>query len=373
MLDAAVLGGGLIGCAVARVLARDGLRVALFERNRIGGEASGAAAGMLGVQAEADDAFMLRLGLASRARYAEWVEALRDESGMHVEWWREGTVAVALNGADEAVLAARRAWQAVEGASSEPLSAAQVRALEPALSPRVRSGALFPLDTRLDNVALTRAVAAAATAAGCEIHEGEDVRAVVVEHGAVVGLATAGGRIACGTVVNAMGAWSARVRGMTPLPVEPLRGQMVALEAARLPFRHAVYSLHVYAVARRDGRVLLGSTREAAGFEKRCTAGGIGGILSAGLDLAPALGALPLLTTWSGLRPASADGRPIISRDPAVRGYFVATGHGRNGVLLAPLTADLVADLVHGRHNEWQAPLAIDRFATAGPARALTV
>jgi glycine oxidase len=365
MLDVAVLGGGLIGCAIAHRLASDGLRVGVFERGRLGGEASGAAAGMLGVQAEADDALMLRLGMASRARYDSWLPTVREASRMAVEWWREGTLGVCFSGSDEAELGARRAWQAAAGAPSEGLDATQLRSLEPALSRRVRSGALFPLDVRLDNVALTRAVAAAAAAAGCQLHEATEVRAVVVEHAQVAGIATATGRVACGAVVNALGAWAARVRGMTPLPVEPVRGQIAVLQAPRAPLRHAVYSPRGYAVARRDGRVLLGSTREAVGFEKRCTAGGIGGILTAGLELAPELGELPFSASWSGLRPGSADGRPIVSRDPAVRGYVVATGHYRNGVLLAPLTADLVADLLRGTANEWEAPLSLTRFASA--------
>ncbi|MEO8602031.1 MAG: glycine oxidase ThiO [bacterium] len=366
MLDVAVLGGGVIGCAVARQLARDGLRVGLFERGRIGGESSGAAAGMLGVQAEADDPFMLQLGLASRQRYPEWLAALCEESRMSVEWWREGTLVASFTAADEAALTARCAWQAAEGAPSKAVNAAELRVLEPALSRRARSGALFPLDVRLDNVALTRAAAAAAVAAGCALYEGEEVRAVVVERGAAVGVTTASQRVACGAVVNAMGAWAARVRGMTPLPVQPVRGQMAVVQAPRALFRHAVYSPQAYAVARRDGRVLLGSTREAVGFEKRCTAGGIGGILAAALELAPLLGGVPLIETWSGLRPGSADGRPIVSRDPAVRGYFVATGHYRNGVLLAPLTAEVVAQLLQGVAGEWQTPLSLERFTPPG-------
>jgi len=373
MLDVAVLGGGLIGCAVARRLARDGARVAVFERGRIGGEASGAAAGMLGVQAEADDPLMLRLGLASRARYADWLAAVREESGLAVDWWRAGTVAVSFTAADELALAERRAWQAAAGAPSEALEAAQLRALEPALSRRARSGALFPLDARVDNVALTRAVAAATAAAGGALREGEEVRAVLVERGQVAGVSTARERVACGAVVNALGAWAARVRGMTPLPVQPVRGQMAVVQAARPALRHALVTPRGYALARRDGRILLGSTRETVGFEKRCTTGGLGGILTAGLELVPSLGGLPLVDSWSGLRPGSADGRPIISRDPAVRGYVVATGHYRSGVLLAPLTAELVAGMLRGGSNEWEAPLSLTRFADGATARALTL
>lgn len=365
MLDVAVLGGGVIGCAVARELARAGRRVAVFERGRIGGEASAAAAGMLGVQAETDDDTMLRLGTESRQLFPEWLDALRDETGVAVEFWRTGTLVVAFNGAEESALAARVARQRAAGAASERLAPRQLWAFEPALSRRVRGGVLFPLDARVDNVALTQALARAAAAAGCVLREGEEVKAVVAERDRIAGIATATGRIACDAVVNAMGAWAGRVRGTTALPVQPVRGQIAVVQARRPPFRHAVCSARAYAVARRDGRVLLGSTREAAGFAKRVTAGGLASILGAALELAPGLGALPLVDAWAGLRPGSADGRPIIGADPAVRGYYVASGHDRNGVLLAPLTARLIGALLRGERNPWQDALGLERLTRA--------
>jgi len=373
MLDVAVLGGGVIGCAVARELARAGMRVALFERARIGAEASTAAAGMLGVQGETDDETMLRLGLESHRLFPDLLAALHAETGMAIEYWRTGTVAVAFNGAEEVTLAARRTWQTAAGAASEHLTPRQVWTLEPAVSRRVRSGVLFPLDGRLDPAALTHGLARAAGAAGCAVHEGEDVRAVVAEHGRISGVTTASGRVVCDAVVNAMGAWAGRVRGVTPLPVQPVRGQMAVVQAARPPLRHAVYSARGYAVARRDGRVLLGSTREAVGFDKRVTGGGISAILDAALELAPALGALPVTGAWAGLRPGSADGRPIVGADPAVRGYYVASGHYRSGVLLAPLTARLIAALLHGERSPWQDVLGLERFAGADARGALTL
>jgi glycine oxidase len=207
----------------------------------------------------------------------------------------------------------------------------QVCALEPEVSRRVCGGALFPLDGRVDNVALTAALARATVAARGVLREGEEVKAVIAERGTIIAVATARERVPCGAVVNAMGAWAPRVRGMTPLPVHPVRGQMVVVRAPRPPFRHAVYSIRGYAVARRDGRVLLGSTRESVGFDKRVTAGGVTAILSAAAELAPGLRELPLCDAWAGLRPGSSDGRPIIGADPAVRGYYVATGHYRDG------------------------------------------
>lgn len=363
MLDVAVLGGGLIGCAIARHLARGGLRVGLFERRRVAAEASGAAAGTLAVQSESADPAALRLALRSRALYPPLLASLRDEVGARVEWSRTGTVCVAFSAADEARLHDRLGMLAAEGAPAEWLSARHVRAVEPGIGPAVRSGVLCPLDARVDPPALTAALAQSAAAAGCVVYAGEDLRSVVVERGAVAGVVTDTRRIACHAAVNAMGAWAGRVRGMTPLPVQPVRGQIAVVRAERPPFRHAVVSARGYAVPRRDGRVLLGSTREAAGFRKRVTAGGLAAILANALELAPGLGALPLLDSWSGLRPGSADGRPIVGRDPAVRNYIVATGHDRDGVLLAPVTAELVAGMLRGEVSEWDEALSVARFA----------
>lgn len=363
MIEVAVLGGGVIGCAVARQLAREGRRVALFERRHIGAESSGAAAGMLGVQAETDDEVMLRMGIASRGLFPELLEALRDEAGATIEFWPQGTIHVCLTSADESAIAARCRWQRAVGVGSEPLAPRQLRAMEPALSRRARSGVLFPLDAHIDSVALTAALARSAAAEGCALHEGESVRSVVVEGGAVRGIASATRRIACEAVVNAMGAWAGRVSGPMTVPVAPVRGQIAVVQAAAPPVRHAVHSARGYAVARRDGRVLLGGTREAVGFEKRVTAGGLGSILARGVDLLPGLGGLPLVGSWSGLWPGTPDGRPIVSAVPSVQGYYVAGGHDCNGVLLAPLTALVVSALLRGASNEWHAVLALDRFA----------
>ncbi len=372
MFDVAVLGGGLIGCATARLLARARLRVALFERGRIGGEASGAAAGMLGVQGESADEAALRLGLASRALYPALLDALADETGERVEFWRQGTLGVAFTPVDTAQLERRLAMLAAAGAPAEALSVRRLRTLEPELSHGARGGALFPLDGRLDPAALTAVLARAAVAAGCTLYAGEEVRSVVVERGAVAGVVTASRRVACSAAVNAMGAWAGRVRGMTPLPVQPVRGQIAVLQAARPPLRHALRTVRGYAVARRDGRVLLGSTREAVGFRKQVTAGGLGDVLAAGVELAPGFARLPLVASWSGLRPATADGRPIVSLDPLVRHYVVATGHDADGVLLAPLSAELAAGLLRGERSEWDQVLSMDRFDEPG-GRALTL
>src|SRR5262249_34817278 len=157
-----------------------------------------------------------------RRLYPDLLVALAAETGQTVEFWRNGTVALAFDGAQEAALESRRGWQQAAGADSEPLVPRQIWTLEPWVSRRVRSGVLFPLDGRVDSAALTQALASAARAAGCALREGEEVKSVVAEQGRVAGITTVHGRVVCDVVVNAMGPWAGRVRGTTPLPVQPV-------------------------------------------------------------------------------------------------------------------------------------------------------
>jgi glycine oxidase len=362
--DVVVVGGGLIGCAVARELARAGFSTILFERGRIGGEASGAAAGMLGVQGETEDELMLRLGAASRAMFPGVLRELRDETGVDVEFWPYGTLDLAFGERDETELRRRRDWQAAAGFASDLLSRAELRALEPWASRRASLGVLFRADARVDNAALTLAYAEAARRAGAEVAEGTAVESIAVEGGSIAGVRANRAAFACDAVVNCAGAWAGALAVGLPLPIAPVRGQIAVVRAPRPPFRTALYSPRAYAVARRDGRVLLGSTRESVGYDKQVTAGGLASILRGALEIAPGLADLPATETWSGLRPVTPDRRPIIGRDPTVRGSFAACGHYRNGVLLTPLTARLVADLLAGREDERLVPLRLERFAT---------
>lgn len=358
-----VIGGGLIGCAIARELAHGGARVAVLERDRVGGEASGAAAGMLGAQAETSNASMTRLGVESLALFREILPALRDETGVEVEHWEEGTLRLAFNEADEAETAARIAWQEAEGFRVERLSAAQARRLEPRISRELRSAVLFPDDGRVDNFQLTLACAESAKRAGATVREGVTARRVRSVGGKVTGIDSDRGAFEADIVINAAGAWAAEVLPEHPLPVRPVRGQMVELVSAEPMFRHALYSSRGYAVARRNGRLLLGSTREEVGFDKRVTAAGMAKVLAAANELSPELGNLRFRTARAGLRPASSDGLPLIGPVPELEGYYVATGHFGNGILLAPLTARLIAQCVRGERPAWIEVVGPERLA----------
>ena len=368
LADVVVVGGGIIGCALARELALAGLRVTIIERGEPGREASSAAAGMLGPQAECDaEGPLLRLGLASRALYPDTVAALHEESGIDPELDRDGIVYVALDEEEETVLLARAQWQRRAGLAVERLSAEGVRALEPSIGDAVRSAVRFPDDHRLDNARLARAYAVAAVRAGVIIRAGVTVHGIRRERGRASGVVTPHGPIAAGLVVNAAGAWSAQLDGAATLAVHPVRGQMVALRLPRAPFRHAVYWRGVYLVPRRDGRLLAGSTYEQVGYDKRVTGGAVQGILERTFRVAPLLADATFADAWAGLRPGTPDNLPILGADPSYSGLYHATGHYRSGILLAPITAQLMLELiVDGAASIDLAPFAPGRFSRRG-------
>ena len=346
--DVVVVGGGVIGCAIARELGRRGVRTIVVERGEVGGEATRAAAGMVAPQAESTGPGpLLRLGIASRARYGAWTEALVGESGIDVEYRTDGIVYVALTAADARVLAARARWQRAAGLRVERL--ADPRRLVPSLSPRVRMAFHFPDDHRVNNERLATALAVAARRAGAEVLERTPVAAVRARRGKVEGVDTGSGPIDAPVVVNAAGAWAGALGlppGVSPPPVFPVRGQILVLRGGVDTIPRPLYSRRGYAVPRVDGRVLAGSTLEDAGYEKRVTAGAAAGILAAACAMAPVVGGMTLETAYAGLRPATPDHRPIIGPAPGVAGLLYATGHYRSGILLAPITAEAIADLV---------------------------
>jgi glycine oxidase len=372
--DAVVVGGGLIGCAIARELARRGVRTALVERGVVGAEATRAAAGMVAPQAECERRGpVLSLGLASRARYAAWIAAVEAESGIDVEYATDGIVYAVLDDADARTLAARARWQRAAGLRVERLRATDARRLVPALSPRARWALHFPDDHRVNNERLGPAVGVAARRAGVRVLEGVTALRVRARRRRLAGLETSAGTIPSPAVVNAAGAWAgflALPAGVAPPPVFPVRGQMLVLRGEPRALRRPLYSRRGYLVPRRDGRILAGSTLERAGFDKRVTAGAAAEILAALRALAPGLGALTLEGAYAGLRPGTPDRRPILGAAPGLEGLYYATGHYRSGILLAPATAVAIADLVlEGRTALPLAGMAPARFVRAGRRR----
>ncbi len=355
--DVCVVGGGVVGLALVRALARRGARVVLIERGETGAEASWAAGGMLAPQAEADAADpFFELACASRDAYPAFAAELHAETGVDIELDRTGTLYLAFDGWEAAEIARRYEWQRGAGLAVEHLSGDEARALEPQLSTRVCAALRFPHDGQVENRRLVAALKRAAEVYGVRIFEHTEVTAVRVVGERACGVETARGPVNADAVVVACGAWSSLLPfEFTPVSVaqdgiaprvEPVRGQMLCFTARPPIVRHVVYGPRGYLVPRRDGRLLAGSTSEHAGYEKAVTAAGLHAITTHALEIAPAVGALPFVDAWSGLRPRAATDWPVLGATAAVPNLFFATGHYRNGILLAPRTADLLAELI---------------------------
>jgi glycine oxidase len=395
--DVAVVGGGVAGLSVARELGRRGLGVVLLESALVcGAGASGAAAGMLAPQAEADGADELfELLCASREMYPAFGEALVEETGIDIELDRTGTLYLSLTEEDEREVEKRFAWQTRAGLAVERLTAAAARALEPQISPRVRSALRFPRDWQVENRQLVRALKASAERFGGRVLTGIEAHGVYTVAGRAAGVETSAGRFDAGAVVLAAGAWSSKLRklsaegvgeewpgGMgeergTELDedprVEPVRGQMLCFRQpnSQAPLvHHVVYSPRGYVVPRRDGRLLAGSTTERAGFDCRVTEEAAGSIMSHASEIAPVVASLAPADSWAGLRPRAADGLPVLGESSEVENLFYATGYYRNGILLAPVSGEIIAGLVADGATGWP-PRALKAFAPARFRQAL--
>jgi glycine oxidase len=371
--DVVVIGAGVIGCAVAREVARRGMSVVVVERDSPGRRATWAAAGMLSPLGEAGTGGpFLELADESLSRYASFAQALREESGIDVEYRTNGKLHVAVDGADESLtkLAAEPVAQRFD---VRLLDGAEARSIEPALSDRVSAALLVGRDHRVNNRLLVQALLASATAAGVSFRTANPAASIVTQHGGAAGVRLASGEtIETEAIVLAAGAWSAQVEGLPRvLPVRPMKGQMFAVDARLRTLQRApqpalervVYTDTCYIIPREDGRLLVGATVEDVGFRKGATPRGISTLVAAASAVLPMVADLPLVETWAGFRPMAPDGLPILGADPSLNGLYYATGHFRNGILLAPITATVVADLVTGRAPSVPLePFAVDRF-----------
>jgi glycine oxidase len=358
--DAVVIGGGLMGLACAWRAAERGMSVAVLERGEPGDGASGVAAGMLAPVTEADfgEEPLLRLNLASRRLWPGFAAELEERSGLTCGYRETGALVVAAERDDVDELRRLHAYQRSLGLDAEWLTPKDCRRLEPGLSPRIAGGILAPQDGHADPRAVMRALRAALEAAGGEVVPG--CEALAVENGVV---RTRTGAVTAGAVVVAAGAWSPELMAGAP-PVRPVKGQILELRArgaSAAPPERIVRTPRCYLFARADGHTLLGATVEEQGFDTAVTVDGVYRLLEAAWEVYPEVGELELVSSRAGLRPGTPDNLPLVGQDA---GVTWATGHYRNGVLLAPITAAGVASLLAGEDPPAElGPCSPDRFA----------
>lgn len=346
-----VIGGGVIGCAVADRLQRGGHQVTLLERDRVAAHASGAAAGLLAPYSEADEPGPFhRLSVQSLALFDDLAARLERDTGVDVEFRRQETLRLALDAAAMETLVKRVEWQTAAGLKPRLLTAEQAAAEEPELG-EVAGAAVFP-EAQVTPPRLVHALARAAAAAGADVREGTPAMSLTERSGRVEGVRTFAGTEPADVVVLAAGPWSPQLAltAGVDLPVRPRRGQLVALEPPRGLLRRMITAGHLYLVPKPAGEIICGSTEEEAAFEAHATVGGAKVLLDFALRAVPALKDSRIDRLWAALRPAPPGRLPIVG--PSEReGLVLATGHNRNGIIHAPLTAEIVA---RGLAGDWQ-------------------
>ncbi len=363
-----IIGGGVIGLSIARELHKQGVkRITLLEKGVCGKEASWAAAGMLVPQTEAgqQDAFF-ELCCASRDLYPSFASELSDETGIDIELDRTGTLYLAFDDNDISEIHQRFEWQRNAGLTVERLSQNELRKYEPAISKTACEALFFKNDWQVENRQLVSALRSYAEINGIGILENTRVERLIVEENRVIGAETPNGRISAAITVLATGAWTSLIKiGNVDMPfkVEPVRGQILAFQPATQILGHVVCSSSGYLVPRRDGRILAGSTTENVGFDKTGTGSAAALIKEMAGKIVPTIDNLEIADHWTGLRPFVSDGKPVLGPINDLDGLFIATAHYRNGILLAPLTAKLVADkFVNGTDSEYFTTFGADRF-----------
>lgn len=373
--DAIVIGAGLIGLAIADDLARRGLTVRVLDERASDESASWAGAGMLAPHPERawHEAFE-RLCLRSYERYPRFAADLAERSGIDPELRTDGVLIAAPSEAGAERLRERVRELRARAVDARWLDAREAREAEPALGADQHGAVLVAAGGQVDNRRLLAALETAGRRAGVAIER--NAAALQVEHDGerVAAVRTRRARFTAPHVVNAAGAWAGNLPGVpaaAAVPVAPVKGQMLALSSG-LAVRRVTWLDDWYLVPRREGRLLVGATSEPGRFDARVTAGAVHGLLGALLERLPALSDAALVETWAGLRPGTPDGLPYLGPTP-LQGYAVAGGHYRNGILLAPITAALIAGLVAGERVELDVAFLPDRDVRADRDQAQAV
>lgn len=348
--DVLIVGGGIIGLSLARQLHKKGIRkITIIERGEIGREASYAAAGMLAPHAETEkeDDFYYFCDESNRL-YPNFADELFDETDVDIELDKNGTLYLAFTEKDVIEIRRRFEWQKSAGLPVEHLTARETRQIEPFVSPDVLESLFFPNDWQVENRKLIYALGKYCELYGIEIRENAEIKNLLIENGKIIGAETGAEKFYAEKTALATGAWTSLIKAESFAlpPVKPIRGQMLSFQTAKRLFEKVIYSPRGYLVPRADGRILAGATIEDAGFDKSVNDAGIELLRDHALEIAPTLENLEISEKWAGLRPFAPDGLPVLGGCSEIENLFIATAHYRNGILLAPLTAQVLANKI---------------------------
>jgi len=340
-----IVGGGVIGCAIAYYLSLEGIKATIVERKEVGCEASSAAAGGLWPQAESHDAGpFLDLCLAGN----EMFEGLSKELETDVEFRRSGLLHVIADEEDEREAAHLMEWQVKRGLEVQRLSASETRKLEPSISEDIRGSLHFPNDNHINPLNLTRAFAEGALKRGAKICAGDSVMGIKTVSGRVTSLVTDHGELDADIIINAAGSWASQVGAMADvdIPVGPVRGQIILSEPLPPLLRMCIVTRDAYLIQKPRGNIVVGSTKEFVGYDKNVTLEAIHKLRHGAVKAIPRLKNVSFIRSWAGLRPYAPDETPILGPVDGPEGFLLANGHFRNGILLSAITGKLMSELI---------------------------
>ena len=354
--DVIIVGGGVIGAAVAYFLAKRGIPCSLLDRGRIGGESSNAASGIL--SSSPGQSQYSRLAQRSLRLFHELTPVIREESGIDIEFARCGDLTLAMNESDVIALRGLAAQLSSMGEETSWLDGDELRQMEPDLNPSIPGAMFDPESCRVNNQRLANALALAAQRHGASVRQGVEVTGLVIENGRVAGVVERQGVARAGTVVLAAGAWTGAMDGWLygdrspssarTAMVKPVKGVNLNVQPDHVSLSRIIHGSWGILVPRNDGSMIVGATVEEAGFDARVTAGDVQAILGLATALMPALRNAEINWSVAGLRPGSGDELPVIGRMPEYDNVIIASGHYRNGILLSMATGEAVADLMEG-------------------------
>jgi glycine oxidase len=364
--DAIVVGGGVIGGAIAYNLAKRGGKVLLLEKDRLASKASGAAAGMLGAQSEMDgDGPLFQLARKSRAMFTKIAEEIKETSGIDIGLINKGMLKVALNEQEQQEYKRIMAIQNQSGEQADWLTGEELRRKEPALSDAIKGAMYIEKDGQVEADQLTLGFLKSAAASGVVIKEYVEVYEFQLSKGKVEGVVTNQGIFTSENVIVAGGAWSQKLLSETGLQLDtyPVKGECFSVVTHRQMLFTTIFSHGCYLVPKKGGRIIVGATVKPRTFDQKVSVSGISILLEQAKNLMPSIVEAEWERAWAGIRPQTVDGLPYLGEHPAYKGLYIATGHFRNGILLSPITGVVIADLIEGKPTSVNLePFRVDRL-----------
>ncbi|MEK5340362.1 glycine oxidase ThiO [Weizmannia sp. FSL W8-1119] len=354
--DVVVIGGGINGSSIAYQLSKRGRKVAIIEKKQLACEASSAAAGMLAAQAEIEqDGPLFQFALKSQAMFPELANELYEMTGIDIEFDQKGIIKIAETDAIAEEVKKQVTFQQNWDPAIKWLDSHECLEMEPSLSSNIVGGMYLPNDGHVMPATLSKAFAKAAIHFGTEILENTEVLSFIYERERVIGVKTTSGDIHCHQVVLATGAWSAQLMKDTgiDMPVYPVKGECFSVKSDTPILKRTIFSdKRCYFVPKRNGEIFIGATQVENTFDKKVTLGGIASLVERAIQLVPQIKDAKWERAWAGVRPQTGDGLPYIGEHPFKKGLFIAAGHYRNGILLSPVTGQLIADLLEGHPDD---------------------